>query len=53
MQIEQCWIKNSFVLNSGQFRIEAYFYHHEEQTRNPDTQLDVLIIRFSLPMAMC
>lgn len=27
------------LLNSGQFQIEARFYHHEEQARNPDTQL--------------
>lgn len=37
VQIKKCCIKLLFLLNSGQFQIEAYFYHHGKRARNPDT----------------
>lgn len=51
LHIKNHWTK-LFLPHSGEFQVEAYCYHPEEQARHPDTWLNLFIIRCSLTMAM-
>lgn len=46
------WRTLLFLLYSGQFQVEGYYYHHEEQASHPDAWLNLFINRCSLTMAM-
>lgn len=48
VQIKKCWIKPLFLLSSGQFQIETYFYHHEEWAGHLNNRPNLFIISLSL-----